>query len=119
MVPASTTIRAAGLDDAAPIGVCRVRSWQAAYAGRFPQSFLDGPDPDARAAGWRRYLETGDHDREGLLVAEVEGEVVGFASVGPCRDPDVAGAGLVAGTVEEQHAGADDLSGREPRILRL
>lgn len=93
MAPVSTTIRAAGLDDATAIGACHVRSWQAAYAGQFPQTFLDGLDPDARAAGWRRYLQADDHDREALTVAEVDAEVVGFASVGPCRDPDRAGTG--------------------------
>lgn len=92
-MPASTTIRAAGLDDAAAIGACHVLSWLAAYAGQFPQSFLDELDPDARAAGWRGYLEAGDHDHEALAVAEVDGEVVGFASVGPCRDPDHPGTG--------------------------
>jgi GNAT superfamily N-acetyltransferase len=66
MVPAARAIRSARVDDAA-----------------------------ARAAGWRRYLERNDHDRESLLVVESGGEVVGFANVGPCRDPEPAGAGEV------------------------
>ncbi|MDA8062960.1 MAG: GNAT family N-acetyltransferase [Actinomycetota bacterium] len=89
----STTVRVGGTDDAAAIGLVHVRSWQAAYVGHFPQAYLDGLDPEARAAGWRRYLEAGDHDREALLVVECDGELVGFASLGPCRDPDAAGVG--------------------------
>lgn len=93
MEPVAVTIRTARVGDTAAIGACHVLSWQTAYAGQFPQSFLDGLDPDARAAGWRRYLKADDHDREALTVAEIDGEAVGFASVGPCRDPDRSAAG--------------------------
>lgn len=91
MAPAATTTRAAGVGDAAAIGACHVRSWQAAYAGHFLQALLDGLDPQVRAAGWRRYLERDDHEREALLVVETEEGVVGFASVGLCRDPSRPG----------------------------
>jgi GNAT superfamily N-acetyltransferase len=89
------TLRAARLDDAAAIGLVHVRSWQAAYAGDFPQHYLDALDPTQRADGWRHILGRTDRDRQADLVADLEGKIGGFASVGPCRDDDAHGAGEV------------------------
>ncbi|MST32110.1 GNAT family N-acetyltransferase [Acidimicrobiaceae bacterium USS-CC1] len=89
-------MRAALPDDAERIGLAHVRSWQAAYAGHFPQEFLDGLDPARRAEGWRRRLEGSLPDREALLVAETSTGIAGFASVGPCRDDEIGAGGLYA-----------------------
>lgn len=86
-------VRAAQLDDAAAIGLVHVRSWQAAYAGHFPQEFLDALDPAARAESWQRILGAAQRDRQADLVADFDGRVGGFASVGPSRDADAGGAG--------------------------
>ncbi len=91
----AATVRAARLDDAAAIGLVHVRSWQATYAGHFPQQFFDGLDPAQRADGWRRSLGRTDRDRQADLVADLDGTVGGFASIGPCRDDDADGAGEV------------------------
>jgi ribosomal protein S18 acetylase RimI-like enzyme len=88
-------VRAAQLDDAAAIGLVHVRSWQAAYAGHFPQEFLDALDPAARAEGWRRILGAQQRDRQTDLVAGFDGQVGGFASVGPSREDDAGGVGEV------------------------
>ncbi|HTW06745.1 MAG TPA: GNAT family N-acetyltransferase [Acidimicrobiales bacterium] len=88
-------VRAAELSDAAGIGLVHVRSWQAAYRDLVPQSFLDGLDAEQRGAGWARYLGASPHEREAVLVAELDGQVVGFASVGPSRDGDADGVGEV------------------------
>src|SRR5690242_5112387 len=82
-------IRGATVDDAAGIGRVHVLSWQSAYRGLMPQEHLDGLRAEQRAAGWRRYLERGERRREALLVAEDDGDVAGFAGVGPSRDEDV------------------------------
>ncbi len=70
------------------IGIVHVRSWQAAYQGRFPQEYLDGLDSVQRGEAWRRHFERGTRDGEVVLVADLDASVVGFASVGPSRDED-------------------------------
>jgi GNAT superfamily N-acetyltransferase len=82
-------VRLADVDDAAAIGAVHTRTWQVAYRGLMPQDFLDALDPVRRANGWRQSLEAG-RLREATLVAEVDGQVVGFANVGPSRDEDAA-----------------------------
>lgn len=82
-------IRPATPDDAAAISDVHVRTWQAAYRGVLPQDYLDGLDPSQREAGWRRLLSERP-PREATLVTEVDGQIVGFANVGPSRDEDAA-----------------------------
>ncbi len=73
--------------DAVP--AVRVRGRQAAYRGLMPQAYLDAMSVAAdaeRRRSWfgRRSPEVSD------LVAERDGDVVGWACVGPARDPDIA-----------------------------
>ena len=89
------SVRRAKPRDANRIGLVHVRSWQATYRGHFPQEFLDGLEPKQRAAKWRRYLKQNDDDRAQLLVIEQDGDIVGFANVGPCRDEEFVSAGEV------------------------
>jgi GNAT superfamily N-acetyltransferase len=70
------------------IGLVHVRSWQAAYRGLVPEEFLDGLDPVQRAGHWERQLSAEGEQPELVLVAEVDGQVVGFAAIGPSRDED-------------------------------
>jgi len=76
-------IRAASQGDGPAIGVVVVRGWQAAYRGLIPQDFLDGLDPARRGHWWQKLLAEGLSPREAVLVADVDGEVVGFVAVGP------------------------------------
>ncbi|MEU5012061.1 GNAT family N-acetyltransferase [Streptomyces sp. NPDC021749] len=78
-----------GEADIEAVSAVRVRGWQTAYRGLIPQAYLDGMSVAAdaeRRRSWfgRRSPEVVD------LVAESAGEVVGWTSVGPARDPDVA-----------------------------
>ncbi|HEX6499756.1 MAG TPA: GNAT family N-acetyltransferase [Micromonosporaceae bacterium] len=82
------TVRPAGLADADAIAVVHVRSWQAAYRGLLPQDLLDGLDPEQRLPGWQRTLTATAWPRRGVLVAVDGDAVVGFAGLGPSRDPD-------------------------------
>ncbi|WP_326617349.1 GNAT family N-acetyltransferase [Streptomyces decoyicus] len=71
------------------VSAVRVRGWQAAYRGLMPQAYLDAMSVAAdaeRRRSWfaRRSPEVSD------LVAERDGDVVGWACVGPARDPDIA-----------------------------
>jgi GNAT superfamily N-acetyltransferase len=70
------------------IAVVHVRSWQAAYRGLVPQDYLDGLDPVRRRAQWDRVLAEASWPRAGVLVAEVDEQVAGFAAMYPTRDVD-------------------------------
>ncbi len=90
-------IRRARRDDARAIARVHVASWRAAYRGLLPQSYLDRMSTTALAQRWR--------DREAVWVAEVDGKVVGFSLLGPCRH-DAALAGF-AGEVTMLYVHAD------------
>jgi ribosomal protein S18 acetylase RimI-like enzyme len=81
-------IRPASPDDAGQIAVVHVRSWQATYRGLVPQDYLDGLDPADRVARWRGVVQDLDWPRDGVYVAERDGTVCGFVSLGATRDPD-------------------------------
>jgi GNAT superfamily N-acetyltransferase len=83
-------IRRALADDALGVASVHVRSWQAAYRGLLPDMYLDQLDVDARRAAWAGTIAEEDWPRTGTLVAtEANGNVVGFAHVGPARDDDL------------------------------
>jgi ribosomal protein S18 acetylase RimI-like enzyme len=81
-------VRDAVYDDAEAIERVRIRGWQAAYRGIFPDEFLDGLEP-----GWTRWQERLARMPDGwsIFAAEIGGQVVGFASAGPSRDEDGGG----------------------------
>ncbi|MER7501107.1 GNAT family N-acetyltransferase [Nonomuraea pusilla] len=81
-------IREATVADARAVAAVHVRSWQAAYQGLVPQDYLDGLDPARRLPGWERLLAETAWPGKGVLVAEAEGDVVGFAGLTPTRDHD-------------------------------
>jgi GNAT superfamily N-acetyltransferase len=72
-------IRSATAEEAEAVGRVHVRSWQAAYPHIFPPERLAELSP----ARWAEIAR-----RHPPLVAVVDGEIAGFVSVGPSRDPD-------------------------------
>jgi ribosomal protein S18 acetylase RimI-like enzyme len=68
--------------DADAVAGVHVRTWQAAYAHVFPADRLDNLSPDRRAEQWRQHPP---------LVAEDDGAIIGFVSVGASRDDDAEG----------------------------
>ena len=64
------------------VAVVQVRTWQAAYAGIVPAEVLDALDPAVNAANRRQRRIPGGAR---TLVAEADGVIVGFVSVGPYR----------------------------------
>ena len=70
-------------DDARGIAEVHVRSWQAAYRGQVPDSYLEGLSVEKRELAWIEILKD---QMGGVLVAEDEARIVGFASFGPIRD---------------------------------
>jgi GNAT superfamily N-acetyltransferase len=81
--------------DAEAVAGVHVRTWQAAYADVFPAERLSELSVERRAGQWR--------DRP-PLVAERDGVVVGFVSVGASRDDDGCGE-LFAIYVDPDHWG--------------
>ena len=79
-------LRRATPDDAAAIARVHIDSWRAAYRGLVPGSCLQKLDHGGRAQRLRESLAEG---KEEIYVAEQAREVIGFAALGPCRDPGV------------------------------
>lgn len=72
--------------DERALAQAHVRAWKAAYKGLMPDELLNGLSVEERAQGWRARIEGGDGS--GVLVGLLDGEVVGFAAFGRCRDED-------------------------------
>ena len=82
------SVRRAELADARAIAEVHVRTWQAAYRHAFPAEVLDSLSVDDREDLARRLLERW---AEVVWVAEADGRIVGFASVGPSRTEEGSG----------------------------
>ena len=76
-------VRPAAINDATAIAHVHVESWRTTYAGIMPDLYLASLDEMLRAQLWREWL-TADAL---VLVAELDGSVVGFAHGGPNREP--------------------------------
>jgi L-amino acid N-acyltransferase YncA len=82
-------VRRATVDDAPAIAAIHVRAWQAAYRGIVPAAFLESLSVEDREARWRKNFAD---QASTMYVAEEPDGVVGWASVGGCRDPDATRA---------------------------
>lgn len=92
--------------DASALGAVHVRAWQAAYrGGLMPDDYLDALSAPDRAAMWERALGNEPRPRAARLVAEDDGDVIGFALVGPADHDDAVGE-LYAINVDPDHWGA-------------
>lgn len=87
MVNSEFSIRAATEADARAIAEIHVAGWRAAYQGKVPDALLDSVSVEDRAAMWRQAMARPVHS---LLVAEREGRVIGFVSLGPTTDEGAA-----------------------------
>jgi L-amino acid N-acyltransferase YncA len=76
-------IRVATANDAQAIAEIHVQAWQHAYSEIFPADYLSGLSVSKRKAIWAESIEQSPPH---VLVAEVDGQVIGFSAVGPCRD---------------------------------
>jgi GNAT superfamily N-acetyltransferase len=92
----SVQIRPARQDDALSIADISLRGWEAAYADILPRETLEERDATLVCNHWRDYVAAIPKE-EGLIVAEKDGRVSGFARFGPCSDDDVIRAGEVYG----------------------
>lgn len=78
-------VRTAHVADAPGIARVHVQAWKEAYAHLLPAAFLDARDVTTYTERWRTIIAGARTD---VLVAERDGEVVGWASAGPGRDQD-------------------------------
>lgn len=78
------TIRHALAADAVQIARVHVDTWRETYDGLIPERVLQSLTHRKRQGQWRRILA--GKERLGTLVAEVGGEIVGFAGRGYNRD---------------------------------
>jgi len=82
------TIRLASLEDALAIAKVHVGTWQCAYRGQIPDSYLDSLDVKKRTEKWHEILKNqGDTNQN--YVAVIDRLIVGFCTVGNNRDPDM------------------------------
>lgn len=85
-------IRQADVCDAAGIGKVHAESWRTTYRGIVPDTFLDAIDEDEWSERQRRNLADAPQNVVSF-VAEVEGQIVGWAVGGPNREPKLDHAG--------------------------
>ncbi|MGW4870787.1 N-acetyltransferase family protein [Streptomyces chartreusis] len=80
-----TRIRPMTPADCDRVAEIRIGGWRSAYRGLIPQSYLDALDVARDAERRRGYFAQGDASVLDL-VAERDGEIVGWACHGPYRD---------------------------------
>lgn len=82
-------IRVAESADAPAVAALHIRAWQWAYEGLISADYLAGlPEQlPRRERFWRELLDAPGPEAR-TWVAEAEGRIVGFVTVGPSRDPD-------------------------------
>ena len=86
--------RQAKVSDAEGIAKVHVRTWQSTYTGMIPDSFLQNLNMEHKAKNWIGNLESSTL-RSRTIVAEIDGEIVGFIAVGPSREIEDANQGEV------------------------
>lgn len=80
------SVRRATVADAAVIAAVRIDSWRATYRGMVPDAYLDGMKVEESTALWTRILHAAS-DAACVFVAEIQGEIVGFAAGMTLREP--------------------------------
>jgi GNAT superfamily N-acetyltransferase len=90
-------VRPARVADAAKIAAIHIASWQRGYRGLVPQDYLDGLDAAVWTTRRVNLLEQLDWSRSGcFVVADNNGELVGFTHAGPTRDDDSSSSATAA-----------------------
>jgi ribosomal protein S18 acetylase RimI-like enzyme len=76
-------VEAAAVEDSRAIAQVQVISWQVAYEGIVSSSYLASLSTEQREVSWGEALLEGSPK---VLVARVDGRIVGFIAFGACRD---------------------------------
>jgi GNAT superfamily N-acetyltransferase len=91
-------VRRAGVADAPAIAALHVRSWQWAYRGLIPDSYLDGLNGNLenRTRWWADMLRD---DSKWTWVAERDGQMVGFTDTFRSSDKDASESTAMLGAI--------------------
>jgi ribosomal protein S18 acetylase RimI-like enzyme len=81
-------IRRATSSDADALAKVHIDAWRMAYRGLVPDSYLDSLDYARRAERFRESLAA---DAGETYVAEGDQGMLGFLTLGACRDPELTG----------------------------
>ena len=81
-------VRPATTSDAADIAAVHVDAWRRAYRGLISQGYLDALSVSDRAHTWAQMIGEPKTDGSAILVAELDGQCIGFATTGRSRDQD-------------------------------
>ena len=87
-VAADASVRQARVNDAPAVGTVQSAVWREAFAGLVPAETLERFEPLPFARAWRASLEQPPSPRHVLVVSCAGPQVVGYAALGPCEDPD-------------------------------
>lgn len=82
------------MSDAEGIARVHVFTWQNAYLGLIPGSFLQSLSVEQRTTNWIKNIES-PLPKSHTFVAEINGEIVGFLGIGSSRENDLADQGEV------------------------
>ncbi len=80
-------VREAKVEDTDAFAKIHVETWQCAYRGQVPDSYLDSLSVEKRKTMWKESLL---HPQPGTkhFAGEIDGKVAGFCTVGNSRDED-------------------------------
>ncbi len=82
------TYRKADTNDALAVAKVHVESWRKSFAGIVPREFLENLTIEKRETAFRQRFSEDDYQ---MFVAETaQGEIIGFADFGKCREKDFA-----------------------------
>ena len=81
-------VRPAEKKDASGIAKVHIETWQFAYRGQLPDSFLDNLSIEKRTKRWEESLSHPTPESQSF-VAAIDNKIIGFCSVGRCRDKDM------------------------------
>lgn len=71
--------------DASQIAQIHVKTWQYAYKGQIPDSYLDSLSIEKRSKGWKKQIQNAK-EKDHVFVAEINGRIVGWCTAGASRD---------------------------------
>ena len=79
-------LRKAALEDAEVLAKILIASWRQTYAGLVPDSYMSKFDITRRTHQFQKAIA---ERTEETYVAEAEKILLGFSTIGPCRDEDL------------------------------
>jgi L-amino acid N-acyltransferase YncA len=88
-------VRRAGLDDIDALAEIHVAGYELAHRGLVPDEMIEVRTPELRRRVWRERLSA-PQEGDVVLVAEVDGKVLGFASFHPATPSEAGGSEATA-----------------------